>query len=126
MGSESKETSIQNRILVECAGGNVRLWRNHRGSGYQGKATRFKDGVLISHASQCYFGLCNGASDIIGFKTEEYDGIKVAIFVAIEVKTSKGRVSPDQQKFIEMIQSMGGIAGVARSVEEAKEILGIK
>ena len=44
--------------------------------------------------------------------------------VWIEVKTEKGRLSPEQQNFIETLQGMGHTAGVARSVEDALQIIG--
>ena len=50
-------------------------------------------------------------------------GQKVAIFTAIEVKKPKGRVSPEQKQFIEKLTNDGGLAGVARSEQEAVEII---
>lgn len=44
-------------------------------------------------------------------------------FVAIEVKSERGRVSPLQAAQIRAIREAGGIAGVARSVEDAEKIL---
>jgi hypothetical protein len=51
-------------------------------------------------------------------------GQKVAIFTAIEVKTEKGKVSPEQSKFIEIVRSFGGIGAVVRSVDDAVSVLG--
>ena len=42
----------------------------------------------------------------------------------IEVKTERGRVAENQQRFIERLQSMGHTAGIARSVPEAMQIIG--
>jgi hypothetical protein len=42
----------------------------------------------------------------------------------IEVKTAKGRVAENQQRFIDRLQHMGHRAGIARSVKEAMEIVG--
>jgi hypothetical protein len=50
-------------------------------------------------------------------------GCRVAIFTAFEVKSAKGRVRPEQQAFIDNVKAAGGIAGVVRSVEEAKSLL---
>ena len=50
-------------------------------------------------------------------------GMDVPVFAAIEVKTAKGKATEQQKAFIEHIRNVGGIAGVARSVDEAKSIL---
>jgi penicillin-binding protein-related factor A (putative recombinase) len=57
-----------------------------------------------------------GVSDILGL----YQGR----FLAIEVKTKTGRLSPVQKLFLERVKSYGGIAFVARSVEDVGVELG--
>lgn len=59
-----------------------------------------------------------GVSDIIGI----YDNK----FLAIEVKGPKGKVSPDQQAFINRVKIEGGLAFVARSVEDVVEKLDLQ
>jgi hypothetical protein len=51
-----------------------------------------------------------GISDIIGMYNGRY--------LAIEVKTKTGRVSEHQQEFIDEVKANGGIAFVARSVDD--------
>ena len=62
-------------------------------------------------------GVPVGFSDIFGFR--ESDG--KAFF--IEVKTKKGKVSPNQKAFLRAMQSSGAIAGVCRSPEEAIKLV---
>jgi hypothetical protein len=50
-------------------------------------------------------------------------GQRVAVFTSIEVKTPTGRVSPEQRQWLETVQAAGGIAGVARSVNDASALL---
>ena len=50
-------------------------------------------------------------------------GQQVAVFTSIEVKSPTGRVRPEQQQWIDAVQAAGGIAGVARSVEDAQSLL---
>jgi hypothetical protein len=74
------------------------------------------------------FGVASpGGSDLIGYRRvvirPEDVGKTVAIFAAVEVKTSTGRVSTVQQAFVNHVQEAGGIAGVVRSVEEARRLL---
>ena len=56
-----------------------------------------------------------GVADILG--------IIRGRFVAIEVKTKTGRLSKSQAKFLDEVRLNGGIAFVARSVEECDEQL---
>jgi hypothetical protein len=73
------------------------------------------------------FGLCKGSSDLIGLRSvkigPEHVGQTLAVFVAVEVKAPKGRTTAEQGAFIEQVQAMGGLAGVARTVREAAAIL---
>jgi len=45
------------------------------------------------------------------------------VFTSIEVKTPTGRLRPEQRQWIDAVTAAGGIAGVARSVEDAKALL---
>ena len=73
------------------------------------------------------FGLCKGSSDLIGLRTitigPEHVGQTMAVFAAVEVKSATGRATPEQAAFIEAVQAMGGLAGIARSVDDAAAIL---
>ncbi len=60
-----------------------------------------------------------GVSDLIGIAP----GGK---FLAIEVKTEKGRLTEHQERFLEAVRRSGGIALVARSVEDVIEGLGLR
>ena len=62
-------------------------------------------------------GLPVGFSDLFGVRKS--DG--KAVF--LEVKTAKGRVSENQQNFINAMQENNAIAGVCRSVDDAKNLL---
>lgn len=62
------------------------------------------------------FGLCPGSSDLIGIGPG-------GRFLAIEVKTPRGRVAPDQARFIDLVRARGGIAGICRSVEDARTLV---
>ena len=43
--------------------------------------------------------------------------------MAVEVKTPKGRTTPEQDRFLQAVRNAGGIAGVARSPAEALSLL---
>lgn len=57
-----------------------------------------------------------GVADILGI----YRGK----FLAIEVKSEKGYPTPAQSWFIEKVKSEGGIAFIARSIDDVKRELG--
>ena len=73
------------------------------------------------------FGLARGSADLIGYRTititPDMVGQQVAVFASIEVKTPTGRIRPEQRAWMETVQAAGGIAGVARSVEDALRIV---
>ena len=99
------ESSILQNIRLAAA--PAILWRNNSGS-------YMKDGYFIR------YGVGQpGGSDLIGFTPRN----GIAVFNAIEVKTKTGRISPEQQNFIDVIRRNGGIAGVARTVAEAQALL---
>jgi len=62
-----------------------------------------------------------GISDILGILPD-------GRFLAVEVKTKKGRVSPEQQVFLDRINALHGVGFVARSIEDVEKGLsaGIK
>lgn len=62
-------------------------------------------------------GLPAGFSDLFGFRKS--DG---RIFF-IEVKNAKGRASEKQLHFIDMMKQHGAIAGIARSADEAIQLI---
>jgi hypothetical protein len=109
------EQRIQQEIRLAVSHGNTRLFRNNTGT--------LKD----QNGRPVQFGLCKGSADLIGWKrvtiTPEMVGSTVAVFTSIEVKTATGRLRPEQQQWLDAVQAAGGIAGVARSVEDAQRIM---
>jgi len=105
------EQRIQQEIRIACSTGDTRLFRNNTGT--------LKD----QNGRPVTFGLAKGSADLIGYRsitiTPEMVGTTVAVFLSIEVKTPTGRLRPEQQQWLDAVQAAGGIAGVARSVEDA-------
>lgn len=117
------ETEILNKIMLAWSNAGGRCFRNNRGMAWVGQPIRLANGdVLLKNPRQIRYGVGpNGGSDLIGWYP--LDG--KAIFTAIEIKTPTGRVEPGQQNFIDQVIKNGGYAGIARSVEDAMEVLGI-
>lgn len=121
-------TEFIGEIVAKLSRGDTRLWRNNCGDGWVGKVIHREPGsITIAHPRVLHAGLCNGSSDLIGLRTivitPEMVGRRVAIFTGIEAKLGSGRESDDQTAFREFICRAGGLAGVARTVEEAETIL---
>ena len=113
----ASETHLQQEIrLAVGTRPDLRLYRNNCGS-----LPDPRTGRLVT------FGLTRGSADLIGWRTitvtQAMVGTRLAIFTSIEVKTPTGRVRPEQQAWLEAVLQAGGIAGIARSVEDAQLLL---
>ena len=110
------ETNIQQRIrLALGTREDVRLFRNQVGQ------------LLIPGLVDRCSLVSQGSADIVGWTTktitEDDVGKSYAIFTSIEVKTPTGRLTGLQQNWLHTVQTAGGFAGVARSPEDALQII---
>ena len=112
------ETKIMNTILMALSKAGCLLFRNESAGAWVGKVLH-KDAnqVTLTDARMIRFGLAVGSADIIGIAP-------CGRFLAIEIKTSTGRPTKEQLRFIEAVNNAGGIAGIARSVEDALKLIG--
>lgn len=110
----------------------VKLFNNPCGIGFQGQpmnsANDSRDRIIrLKDYRRIEFGLIKGSSDLIGWRqltiTPDMVGMHVAQFVAIEVKDATGRLQPSQGVFIGQVNGAGGLAGIARSAEDALELM---
>lgn len=82
------------------------LWRNNSGVAHQ------KDGSFVRYGVGG-----NGGADLIGMLRVG----PLGVFLAVEVKTETGRLSPEQRMYGELVANSGGVFIVARSVEDFVE-----
>ena len=118
---------IEARLAVGMILG-VSLWKNVRGV-YRRLFDNSKVTVGLGP---------NGASDLLGYKSELVDdewisknrGKLVARFCAVEMKADKDDTDPEhlarQAEFIATVEKAGGYAGFARSGDDVKKILRIQ
>ena len=110
--------AIQSLRSGDHAGGSrgpTRLLRVNAGVAWQGRVLQHNRDLLVLENPRAIRLAAPGVSDLIGWTQGR--------FVAIEVKASRGRVTDEQKAFIDLVRRSGGLAGVARSVEEATAIL---
>lgn len=130
------ESDLLKQIQVSFTNLGARLFRQNTGQGWAGRVQKFNrvtnvrvgpGDVVIRNARPLRAGLCTGSADLIGWTnltvSQEMVGHKLAIFTAVEGKTGSTRVTDDQKKFLLAVKSSGGYAGVARSVDDAVEII---
>jgi hypothetical protein len=106
------ETTIQKQVLSAIKKlPFLTLFRNNVGAVDTGNGRLMRFGVG---------GV--GASDLIGYKsvviTPDMVGGKIAVFTAVELKTKTGKLTAEQNVFLQTVASNGGIAFVARSAGE--------
>lgn len=123
------EQAVVQSVRANLSNGDVRVFRNNVGEAWQGEvAFKTATTITLKNPRRVNFGLCEGSSDLIGLKsvviTPDMVGSKVAVFVALEGKSATGRPTEEQAAFLAMVIKAGGIAGVFRSLDDAKGILG--
>jgi hypothetical protein len=99
------EAELQAEILLAVGSRpDCRIWRNNTGVGR-----------TLSGQRVIRFGLV-GSADLLGI-------LRGGRFLAVEVKTAKGRQSEAQRNFQRMIESMGGIYVLARDVQTVVDVI---
>ena len=112
----NNETALMHKVLAALSEAGCLVFRSNTGTAWQGQRVYQDAGtVTLSNSRMITFGLCVGASDIIG--------IVRGRFLAVEIKTDKGSATKEQLNFIDAVNAAGGIAGVVRSVEEALQLI---
>jgi len=121
------EAEIMKRIQLRCSRGASRLFRMNVGLSWAGKVINQTDDTITLKNPRPIKSGVTGMCDLGGWKTviitPEMVGQRVAISTWVEVKTEKGRLRDGQPEFIAAVLKAGGIAGVARSEEEATLLL---
>lgn len=111
------ETRLQQEIMLALSQAGCVVWRNNTGQAWLGKVIhQAGKQITLTDAHKMPFGLCVGSSDLVGITPQ-------GRFLAVEVKTPTGHVSKQQTAFIDGVRAAGGIAGIARSVQDAIDLI---
>ncbi|MDO5116382.1 MAG: VRR-NUC domain-containing protein [Synergistaceae bacterium] len=124
------EHEIQNLIRLRLGQfPEVRIFRANVGQGWSGEAVIKLPGgdVRITRPRPLNTGLPEGWPDLFGFRlltvTHDMAGLTLPVFAAIEVKGPRGALRDSQRRVLEELSRCGCFSGIARSPEEALEIL---
>ena len=101
------ETVIQQQIRLALGGeSDLTLWRNSTGMAehldQHGRTFRQR------------YGLAVGSADLVGILAP------TGRMVALEVKTARGRTTPEQDQWLALVRARGGFAAVVRTVADAR------
>ena len=128
----STEANISNSAAIVVSKNGGKSFRNNVGGAWSGRkvSSYTKNGkqyVVIENGRWITFGLFKGSADRIGWLpvkiTKEMVGKTFARFLSLEMKKAKGRISPDQLKWKEVVEKDGGLAGIIRCDKDIDELL---
>lgn len=110
-----RETALGAHVMLALSELGAVLFRNATTQAWVGRTVyhRGRD-VSLADASRISAGLCVGSSDLIGWT---HDGR----FLAVELKTGRVKVTPEQQRFTDAVNRAGGVGIIAYTVESAVE-----
>ena len=130
------ELQRMKEIQLEAGKLGVRLFRNNVGVGWVGKSFRpvqtqmikvSPQDIVIYWARPLHSGLCKGSSDTIGYLpvliTQEMVGKTVAVFVAVETKSKRGKSTIEQESFVKSVSDCGGIGIIAKTVQQVISVI---
>jgi len=123
------ETTIQSAIREDLGlVPGLAVWRNQVGlARYCTRWRECREGIICpacGHRQErgdlrlVPYGLAVGSADLIGVAPG-------GRFLSIEVKTLAGRLRREQRDWAECMRSLGVLHGVARSVDDARRIVGV-
>ena len=120
------ESALLKRFLLWSTRQGWRLFRNSVGVGFVGRELRSYPSSTRAGSAMIYeiagrrirFGLCDGSSDLIGWRslriTSEMVGQSIAQFCACEVKTEGVAMTREQINFLAQVRKAGGFSTIVR------------
>lgn len=128
------EADLMRRLQKLASSLGARLFRQNSGMAWIGKAergpgtVRLGPGDVVVRNARPFHAGFTGMSDLGGWVPVEISasmvGSTVAVYSQVEVKLN-GRPTREQIAWIDAVNRAGGRAGVARSEDDLKKILGV-
>ncbi len=116
------ESALYPAIIGALSHDETRLFRVQSGLFWSGRVIERSASRLVLLNPRAVKVGVPGMPDLIGWTSAGWR--EPAVFVAIEAKGPRTRTSTEQAAFIELVKRHGGRAGIARSVEDARQIIG--
>ena len=127
------ENVLLKKFMLEYSQQGQRLFRCNTGSGWQGQSCNFVENTMsvtlqpgdmfIKKARPFRSGWPTGTSDLMGWTkiliTPDMVGRTFAVITAVEAKTKNVRATKQQSAFIRTVNEAGGIAMIARKLEDS-------
>lgn len=107
--TQHSEAFIQKQIMLALSDAGCLVWRNNTGA--------YKDARSGAFVRYGVGGA--GGADLIGMAPD-------GRFLAVEVKSEKGRPTKLQINYINAVNKQGGIAGICRSAQDALDLINQK
>jgi hypothetical protein len=102
------ETVLLQQIRQAASELGAVLWRNNCG------VAEYPGGARVP------YGLGTGSADLVGFVPAPMpNGRTYPVFMAVEVKSKRGRLTSEQALYLKGVALFGGLAIVARSIADA-------
>lgn len=124
-----------NTLLLDHSHGPTRLFRQSVGQTWIGNAQHFKaitqltlyPGDVVIRKARAFHAGIKGMGDLIGWHstliTPDMIGRHFARYASIEAKQGTGQLESEQRNWMQQVIKAGGLAGIARSSQDAKLIL---
>lgn len=121
------ESELLTEVLLDVSRGSTRMFRSNAGLAWQGRIiSQTPSSLVLAHPRPIKL-MAEGFSDTCGWRsrliTEVDVGRRIAQWASIELKVGRRQPTAEQIAFLETVRRAGGIAGLARSVGEARALL---
>ena len=130
------EADLMREIMIAVSADGSRAFRNNVALAVVGQVEWVRTArkvvvgpgdAVVRNARPLHAGLGTGSSDLIIISPvrirPEHVGLTLGLFGAIEVKSETGRATPEQTNFVRVIESLGGLGGIVKSVDEALAVI---
>ena len=108
MKKEPTEKEIENSILAYLQTQKGFFWKN--------QSVGVWDNVRKTYRKPNNRFHINGVADVLGC-------LPGGKFIALEVKTKRGRATQNQKDFLQRISMLGGKAAIVKSIDDVKAVL---